>query len=531
MSSLTQSPEWLKIEQNKKRLEQLTILDLFSQDQNRAHDFSLKFNDLFFDYSKNIIDKQTISDLVDLTNAVGLKESIEAMFRGDKINFTENRSVLHVALRDRSKDPLIIDGRDIKVEIQKVLGRMSEFSDSIRNKSFLGSTGLPIKNIINVGIGGSDLGPLMASFALQDYALHELNIQFVSNIDPNSLFHAIESLNPAETLFIISSKTFTTDETMTNAEGAKQWIVENLGPDSVNRHFVAVSTNLEAVRSFGIDEDKMFEFWDFVGGRYSLCSAIGLSLMISIGQENFYKMLDGFYAVDLHFKNSNLDQNIPVLLALISIFYINFYDVSSEAVIPYNENLKYLPLYLQQLTMESNGKRVDRNGDLLDYNSGSVVWGSQGTNSQHAYFQLLHQGTRVIPVDLIGFISGKFNQRGKYQKKLLANLLAQSRALAFGGPADNQSDFEHMPGNQPNNILLFDELNPYSLGELIAIYEHKTFVEGIIWNINSFDQFGVNLGKEIAKDVYQSIDGGFSEKEFDQSTTELINHIKNSSTQ
>ncbi len=526
MSDLTNSQPWINLINHKNRLANQKLEDLFNLDQKRADNYSISFDDIYLDYSKNIIDEQVISQLLDLARLSGLQDKIAAMFRGDKINFTENRSVLHTALRDSTDEPLVVDGRDVKKDIKEVLKKMEGFADLINNQQLFGFSGKPIKNIVNIGIGGSDLGPLMATSALFNYSNKNLKVRFVSNIDLNSLQNSVGDLMPDETLFIVSSKTFTTDETMTNALSAKQWIIDSLGETAVNKHFVAVSTNRQEVMSFGIDAENMFEFWDFVGGRYSLCSAIGLSLMIAIGSSNFYDMLGGFYVVDQHFRTTPFEENIPVLLALISVWYINFWGVSSEAVVPYNENLAHLSNYLQQLSMESNGKSYDIDGSPVDYDTGSVIWGSQGTNAQHAYFQLFHQGTRLIPIDLIGFVESDFENDNKHQTKLLANLLAQSRALAFGNKSDDSNVFESMPGNRPNNVLLFPKLSPKTLGQLLAIYEHKVFVEGVIWRINSFDQFGVNLGKQIAKSIFGDLDRkNQSDLNYDNSTNRLIRRI------
>ncbi len=526
MSKLTSLEIWQKLVSDKNRLLNNNVGNLFESEENRIDNYKLDVDGIYLDYSKNIIDRETFFDLMQLAKQLNLNDKIEAMFRGEKINFTEDRSVLHVALRDQSSDQLIVDGKDIKPDILNVLARMKDFSTRIIDGRLLGQTGKSIKNIVNIGIGGSDLGPLMTTQALENYANKHISVRFVSNIDLNALTNNIEDLDPAETLFIVSSKTFTTDETMTNADSAKSWIVSSLGQTAVDKHFVAVSTNREAVVAFGINPDNMFEFWDFVGGRYSLCSAIGLSLMIAIGPDNFSQMLEGFNSIDTHFRKAPLEKNIPVILALLSIWYINFWNVSTEAVIPYNENLRLLPLYLQQLMMESNGKSIDFTGNPVDYNTESVIWGSQGTNSQHAYFQLFHQGTRLIPVDFIGYINSDFDNDTIHQKKLLANMLAQSRALAFGNKLDTQNVFESMPGNRPSNVLLFDRLSPRTLGQLIAIYEHKTFVEGVIWQINSFDQYGVNLGKDIAKNIYSDLSSNNkTDIAYDQSTVELIRRI------
>ncbi len=523
MVDLKSDISWQNLVEHKNRLSRSTINDLFNQDSERLKKFSLEVGDYFFDYSKNLIDIDVLNELINLALKVELPTKIQAMFNGDKINSTEKRSVLHVALRDRSTSPLIMDGLDVKKSVAAVLAKMAGFSRMINDGSLLGYSGKPIKNVINIGIGGSDLGPMMAVEALHNFTNPKLNVRFVSNIDLNALSHAIEGINPEETIFIISSKTFTTDETMTNAKTARDWITQELGLESISNHFVAVSTNIDEVLKFGILENNIFEFWDFIGGRYSLCSAIGLSLMIAIGEDNFYEMLDGFNIIDNHFKTTPLESNIPVILALISIWYINFWSIDSEAIVPYNENLKHLPAYLQQLIMESNGKSINNVGEKVNYSTSSVIWGGQGTNVQHAFFQLFHQGTPLIPIDLIGFSKSDFNSNSEHQLKLISNMIAQSRALAFGREDDIDNEpYKSIPGNKPNNVFIAKQLTPSTLGQVLAIYEHKVFVEGIIWQINSFDQFGVELGKEIAKNISSDIENGKPNSNYDSSTNNLI---------
>lgn len=523
MFNLKSDDLWQKLVEDKNRLSQTNIANLFNENPDRFDQFNLNVGDFMIDYSKNLLDQSALNNLISLAAKCELKESIQSMFRGEKINTTENRSVLHVALRNRSSTPLMVDGIDIKQNISLVLKRMADFSNSINNSTLLGYSGKSITNIINIGIGGSDLGPMMAVEALHNFTNPNLNIRFVSNIDFNAFSRSVEGLNPEETLFIISSKTFTTDETMTNAHSARQWIVDALGEESVDRHFVAVSTNVQEVLKFGIDQQNIFEFWDFVGGRYSLCSAIGLSLMIAIGVDNFNDMLDGFNLIDHHFREAPLEANVPVILALISIWYIDFWSASNEAVIPYSENLKFLPAYLQQLVMESNGKSINKLGQRVDYSTSSVIWGGQGTNAQHAFFQLFHQGTQFIPIDLIGFTQSDFGDKSNHQVKLMANLIAQSKALAFGRTNGQSEDvFRLIIGNNPNNVMVAEKLTPSVLGQLLAIYEHKVFVEGVIWQINSFDQFGVELGKEIAKDIGTKLTNGDLNTEYDSSTNNLI---------
>lgn len=533
--SLTSKPAWKKLRQYKQDNQIPNLRDLFFQEEKRGETYSLQAADIFIDYSKNWIDQTALEHLFELAKSQEVESKRYAMFSGVKINTTENRPVLHAALRNRSTEPVYVDGKNVMPEILSVLGRMETSSNRIRDGKWLGYKGSPIKNIVNIGIGGSDLGPVMAYEALKPYSERNLNIKFISNIDGSNFYEATYGLDPAETLFIIASKTFTTDETMTNAITARKWLLDALNDEkAVAKHFIALSTNSEKVTEFGIKPENMFEFWDWVGGRYSLTSAIGLSLMISIGSDNFYKMLDGFYAMDQHFQNAPMKQNAPVILALISVWYSNFFGADTEAILPYSQYLHRFPAYLQQANMESNGKSVSLDGQQVDYPTGSINWGEPGTNGQHAFYQLLHQGTHLIPCDFIGFAK-PINSPGTHHKKLISNMLAQSEALAFGktakevrseGVSENLTPHKIFAGNKPSNTIVLPELNPNTLGQLIALYEHKIFVQGAIWNINSFDQWGVELGKILAKNIYQELQKNEISEEHDSSTKNLINKFK-----
>ena len=534
MSKLTDSPEWKALQAHKQAYGDTHLRDQFASDPTRAETMSLQAVDLWIDYSKNLCTAETLDLLQNLVQASGLKAKIEAMFSGQHINTTEDRAVLHTALRNRSTEPVIVDGEDVMPAVRDVLARMAEFSNAIRSGTWQGATGKPIKNIINIGIGGSDLGPVMAYDALKNYSQRDLTVRFVSNVDGTHFYEATQDLDPEETLFIIASKTFTTDETMTNAATARAWIADSLGELSIGHHFVAVSTNAEAVTAFGIDVANMFGFWDWVGGRYSLCSAIGLPVMVAIGPENFDRMLDGFYAMDQHFKTADLTQNAPVIMAMLSLWYSNFWDAQCEAILPYDQYLSRFPAYFQQANMESNGKSVAKDGSFVDYDTGPIIWGEPGTNGQHAFYQLLHQGTRLVPADFIGFAKPQ-HALGEHHAKLLANMLAQTQALAFGKTAEqvraegiDESLVPHRSfhGNRPTNTMLAAELTPETLGQLIALYEHKIFVEGVIWDINSFDQWGVELGKKLAVNVYKSMQADTPLEGADSSTLNLIAKIK-----
>ena len=508
----TKTEAWKKLSDHFKDNKDINIKNLFKE-ANRKEAFSVQLNDLNVDYSKNRITKETLSLLVDLAKEVGLKQAIEAQFSGEIINATEGRAVLHTALRSTSEEPVLIDGKDIKPKIQTTLRKIRSFSNKVISGKWKGYTGKSITDVVNIGIGGSDLGPDMVVESLKFYKNH-LNTHFVSNIDGDHVSEIIKNLNPETTLFVIVSKTFTTQETITNAETIKNWFLKSATIFDIPKHFVAVSTNLEAVDSFGIDKSNVFPMWNWVGGRFSLWSAVGLSISLSVGFDNYRALLDGAEEMDIHFRNEDFDKNIPVILALISVWYNNFYKAETEAVLPYSQYLSKLPSYLQQAIMESNGKGVDRNGDKIDYETGTIVWGSTGTNMQHAFMQLVHQGTKLIPSDFIGYKESLYGLTD-HHKKLMANYNAQMDALAFGktkeevhlelkfsGDEDKINQllpFKVFEGNRPSNAILFDKLTPQSLGKLIALYEHKIFTQGILWNIYSYDQFGVELGKELAK--------------------------------
>lgn len=524
--SLTQTPVWKALNEHYSKVKNVRLKDLFQEDSKRAERLSLEIGDIFIDYSKNRITEETISLLLELANSLNLKEKINEMFSGKKINTTENREVLHIALRNRSGSKILVGGMDIMPDINNVLFKMEEFSNKIRSGEWKGFSGKKIRNIINLGIGGSDLGPLMAYEALKPYSDLDLTVRFISNIDEAHFIENTRDLNPEETLFIIASKTFTTDETMTNAKTARDWVLNSLkDPLATSHHFVAVSTNADKVKEFGIDPENMFIFWDFVGGRYSLCSAIGLSLMIALGPGNFNQMLEGFYKMDTHFQSAALEHNAPVILALISIWYNNFFGTQTELVSPYNQYLRYFSEYLQQLVMESNGKSISNQGQKVDYQTAPVIWGKPGTDGQHSFYQLVHQGTRLIPIDFIGFIK-PHEAIGEHHLKLVANMFAQSEALAFGRDEELNTPYKSMPGNRPSNTILMPELTPSVLGQLIALYEHKTFVEGVIWDIDSFDQWGVELGKVLAKKIMEELKQEDIILSHDSSTNQLISRFK-----
>lgn len=515
---------------------------LFRYNPNRFKDFSIETDDLLFDFSKNLIDSKTLELLLNLAEETKLKEAIHQMFSGQKINETENRAVLHTALRDFSETPILVDGKNIKPDIQRVLKQMKAFSESVISGEHKGFTGQEITDIVNIGIGGSDLGPVMVCSALKHYKTR-LDVHFVSNVDGNHLAEVVKNLNPETTLFIIASKTFTTQETMTNAESAKDWFLKSgANQNDVAKHFVALSTNAEKVRDFGILEENTFEFWDWVGGRYSLWSAIGLSIVLAVGYDNFEELLKGAEVTDIHFKTKNFNENIPVLMGLLGIWYRNFFAASTYAILPYSQYLDRFPAYLQQGDMESNGKSVDRNGNFVEYETGPIIWGEPGTNGQHAFYQLIHQGTELVPSDFIAFAKS-CNPMSDHQDKLLANFFAQTEALAFGkteeevlaeleqeGKSEEEIDlllnYKIFVGNTPTNSILIKELNPRSLGQLIALYEHKIFVQGIIWNIFSFDQFGVELGKVLANKILPELKNNKLITSHDSSTNALINYYK-----
>jgi glucose-6-phosphate isomerase len=506
-SSLTALPAWKGLAAHAEQMRDVSLRSLFAGDPSRGERFALEAAGLYLDYSKNRITDETVRLLVGLADSCGLRERIDAMFRGERINTTEGRAVLHVALRAPRDESILLDGDNVVPHVHEVLDRMAAFADQVRDGRWRGHTGRRLRAIINIGIGGSDLGPVMAYEALKHYSARDLSFRFVSNVDGTDFAEATRDLDPAETLFIVSSKTFTTLETMTNAQTARQWTLAALGDErAIGRHFVAVSTNAEQVAAFGIDTGHMFGFWDWVGGRYSMDSAIGLSTMIAVGPDNFRAMLAGFHAMDEHFRTAPFERNLPVLMGLLTIWYTNFFDASTVAVLPYDQYLKRLPAYLQQLTMESNGKHVTRDGVRVGYQTGPVYWGEPGTNGQHSFYQLIHQGTRLIPCDFIGFVE-TLNPLGHHHDLLMANVFAQTQALAFGktaeevrseGTPERLVPHRTFEGNRPTNTILADRLTPETLGALIGLYEHSVFTQGTIWQIDSFDQWGVELGKALA---------------------------------
>lgn len=534
--SLTHTAAWKALQTHYDTLAEVHLRDLFAKEADRGTKLSLDAVGLYLDYSKNRVTSETMSLLVALAEASGLKDRIAAMFGGEKINVTEDRAVLHTALRAPADAVINVDGENVVPAVHAVLDKMAAFAAKVRGGDWLGFTGKPIKNIVNVGIGGSDLGPAMAYDALRHYSDRNLTFKFVSNIDGTDMAEAIHDLDPEETLFIIASKTFTTQETLTNAHTARLWCLETLKDEAaIARHFVALSTNAAEVSKFGIDTANMFEFWDWVGGRYSFDSAIGLSLMIAIGGEQFKEMLAGFHEMDVHFQTAPLDQNLPVLMALLNLWYNNFFGAETQAVLPYDHYLGKFSMYLQQLDMESNGKRVTLDGTAVDYQTGPIVWGTPGTNGQHAYYQLIHQGTKLIPCDFIGFCQS-LNPLGDHHDKLMANFFAQPEALAFGktaeevkadGVAEFQISHRTFPGNRPTNTILIEKLTPAALGKLIALYEHKVFTLGTIWRVNSFDQWGVELGKVLANRIVPELTAKTEPAlEHDSSTNALITRYR-----
>ena len=531
------TPEWRALEEHSDRMRGAHLRSLFAGDPARGEEMTLEAGDLYLDFSKNIVTKETLRLLVALAERAGLRERIDAMFAGERINATEDRAVLHVALRAPEGETIEVDGVNVVPEVHAVLRRMGNFAVLVRSGEHAGSTGKRIRNVINIGIGGSDLGPAMAYEALRDFSDRSMTFRFVSNVDGADVWEATHDLDPAETLFIVSSKTFTTLETLTNARSARDWLLSGLGGDesAVSKHFVAVSTNAEGVEGFGIDPANMFGFWDWVGGRYSMDSAIGLSLMIAIGPERFREMLEGFHAMDEHFRTAPLDRNLPVILGLLWTWYGNFLGAETHAVLPYSRHLSGFTAYLQQLDMESNGKSVDVEGDRIRYQTGPVVWGTPGTNGQHAYYQLIHQGTKLIPCDLIGFVHPSHAVEDHHDL-LMANLFAQAEALAFGktreqaeaeGVAPHQVPHRTFRGNHPTTTILALALTPRVLGQLIALYEHKVFTQGTIWNIDSFDQWGVELGKVLANRIVPELrTSSDPELSHDSSTNALIRRYR-----
>ncbi|HUN57597.1 MAG TPA: glucose-6-phosphate isomerase [Candidatus Binataceae bacterium] len=515
MPSLTERPAWKALQGHYEKIRTTHLRALFAEDPKRGERFTAEAAGLYFDYSKHRVTTETIKLLLALAEEAGLRDRIDAMFRGDKINSTEKRAVLHVALRAPRDQTILVDGHNVVPDVHTVIDRMATFSDRVRSGLWLGHTGKPVRNVINIGIGGSDLGPVMAYEALRHYSKRDMTFRFVSNVDGTDFAEATRDLDPAETLFIISSKTFTTLETMTNAHTARDWSLAALhDTKAVAHHFVAVSTNAAEVTKFGIDTNNMFGFWDWVGGRYSMDSAIGLSTMLAAGPENFRAMLDGFHAMDEHFRTTPFAQNLPVLMGLLSIWYNNFFGAQTVGVFPYDQYLKRFPAYLQQLTMESNGKHVTLDGTTVNYQTGPIFWGEPGTNGQHSFYQLIHQGTKLIPCDFIGFYRS-LNPLGRHQDLLIANVLAQSEALAFGKTAE-EVKAEGTPdwllphrlfeGNRPSTTILAEQLTPRILGTLVALYEHSVFTQGTIWNINSFDQWGVELGKALAQRIIPQLE-------------------------
>ena len=537
MPSLIETQVWQALKAHYEEIKGAHLRQLFADDPTRADRFTAEGAGLFLDYSKNRITAKTIQLLLQLAKERGVEARRDAMFRGEKINLTEKRAVLHVALRAPKGASIVVDGENVVPQVHAVLDKMAEFADRVRSGAWLGHTGKRIKNVINIGIGGSDLGPVMAYEALKHYSERSLTFRFVSNIDGTDFAEAVQDLDPSETLFIVSSKTFTTLETMTNAHTARAWSLAGLGGDekSVAKHFVAVSTNAKEVAKFGIDTANMFEFWDWVGGRYSMDSAIGLSTMLAIGPDNFRALLDGFHQMDEHFRTAPFERNLPVLMGLLAIWYNNFFGAQTVAVLPYEQYLKRFPAYLQQLTMESNGKHVTLEGTEVDYQTGPIYWGEPGTNGQHSFYQLIHQGTRLIPCDFIAF-GQPLNPLGRHHDMLLANVFAQAEALAFGktpeevkaeGTPDWLVPHRVFQGNRPSNTILADRLTPATLGKLVALYEHSVFTQGAIWSINSFDQWGVELGKALAQRIIPELESPEEPQlSHDSSTNTLIRRYR-----
>jgi glucose-6-phosphate isomerase len=533
---LTQRPEWTALTDHFAKIRDVHLRALFADDPGRGERLAAEAAGLYLDYSKNRVTDETLRLLVGLAEAVGLRARIEAMFRGEKINITERRAVLHVALRAPRGQRILVDGRDVVPDVHAVLDKMADFSHQVRSGAWKGHTGKPIRHVVNIGIGGSDLGPVMAYEALRHYSRRDMTFRFVSNVDGTDFAEATRDLDPAETLFIVSSKTFTTLETMTNARTARAWTLAALREEkAIAKHFVAVSTNAAEVARFGIDTAEMFEFWDWVGGRYSMDSAIGLSTMVAIGPDNFRAMLVGLHAMDEHFRTAPFERNLPVLMGLLTVWYRNFFDAQTVAVLPYEQYLKRFPAYLQQLTMESNGKHVTLDGTTVDYQTGPVFWGEPGTNGQHSFYQLIHQGTSLIPCDFIGF-GQTLNPLGEHHDLLMANVFAQTEALAFGKTAeevkaDGGPDFQvphrTFEGNRPSNTIMAERLTPQTLGSLVALYEHSVFTQGTIWNINSFDQWGVELGKVLASRIAPALSAVPEPRlDHDSSTNALIRRYR-----
>jgi len=548
MPDLTQLSAWKRLQTHYQEIEAIHLRQLFAEDQERFAKFSLTFEEILFDYSKHRITATTLDLLIELARQCGLTEKINAMFAGEEINTTEQRPVLHIALRNRSNRPILVDGADVMPQVNSVLGKMAKFCEQVRDGYWRGATGQPITDIVNIGIGGSDLGPLMVTEALKPYGHERLKVHFVSNVDATHLSETLRDLQPETTLFLIVSKTFTTQETMTNAHSAKRWLLNQINIDTaVSQHFVAISTNLELVSQFGINPDNMFEFWDWVGGRYSLWSAVGLAIALYIGMERFLELLTGAHQVDEHFRTAPLEKNIPVIMGLLGVWYNNFFAADTHVILPYDQYLHRFPAYFQQGDMESSGKRVTISGKQVDYSTGPVIWGEPGTNGQHAFYQLLHQGTKLVPSDFLAAIESQ-NPMGDHQKILLSNFFAQPEALMKGKTAEEarvelraegmaperlEQLLPHkvFPGNRPSSSFLYQKLTPQTLGALIAFYEHKIFTQGAIWKINSFDQWGVELGKQLAKKILPELQQDVPVTGHDSSTNGLINYYRKNSSQ
>jgi len=543
ITQLTESPAWRALKDHQRIIGEMQMRDWFAEDPQRFERFSRRVGEILFDFSKNRITEKTLMLLIELARQADLEQWIEAMFTGQKINTTENRAVLHVALRNRSNRPIIVDGQDVMPEVNRVLGKMRRFSEAVRSGEWRGYTGKAITDIVNIGIGGSDLGPKMVCEALKPYARADLRVHFVSNVDSTDLVETLKQVSPETTLFLVASKTFTTQETMANAHSARQWFL-NAAKDeaAIAKHFAAMSTNAAAVKQFGIDVDNMFEFWDWVGGRYSLWSAIGLSIALYLGMDRFEELLNGAHKVDVHFRTTPFESNVPVIMALLGVWYNNFFNAHSHAILPYDQYLVHFPAYFQQGDMESNGKSVDRQGAAVNYATGPIIWGQPGTNGQHAFYQLIHQGTQLIPCDFLAAAQSQ-NPLGEHHSILLSNFLAQTEALMrgktadevrkeliAGGAAGEQLELlvaaKTFEGNRPTNSLLYPQLTPEVLGMLIALYEHKIFTQGVIWNINPYDQMGVELGKQLAKKILPELTGAEQVNSHDSSTNGLINVIK-----
>lgn len=538
MTNPTQLPAWKALEQDFANTQNSHMRDLFEQDPERAQRYWLQVGGISVDYSKNRINDQILADLIELAKQAGLPERMKQMFGGEKINQTENRAVLHIALRNRSNRKIEVDGEDVMSKVNAVLRKMGDFTHAVRSGEWLGYTNQVITDVVNIGIGGSDLGPLMMCTALKSFGHPRLKMHFVSNVDGAQMRDVLEQVHPETTLFIIASKTFTTQETLTNAHTAREWFLQEASEQDIAKHFVALSTNTKAVAEFGIDTDHMFEFWDWVGGRYSLWSAIGLPIMLYLGEQNFIELLEGAHLMDEHFINTPLEQNLPALMGLLGVWYINFYGAGSHVIAPYNQHLHRLPKYIQQLDMESNGKQVQMNGTAVPTDTGPIIWGETGINGQHAFFQLLHQGTHVTPIDLIASLEKRSNLPGHHEI-LLSNVFAQAEAFMRGKTPDEARaelqaqglsaeqiealvPHKTFSGNRPTNMILLDKLTPRNMGSLIAMYEHKVFVQGVIWGINSFDQWGVELGKQLAKTILAELTGDVEPQQHDASTARLI---------